>query len=169
MISISTASRFTVAPTAVGGIPYPVGVGILLFGSRGTVVEDNKIYGNYLTGLGMIQALTLKNPKDQTLLDNTVRKNEFGAGGADKNGRDISYDGDGQNNCFSDNTGVEVFFPADPAVFPACPFKGANKLSSPAQVEAINWTINDPSHEKYWVKHPHAPKAGYTPLEHHTK
>ena len=28
------------------------------------------------------------------------------------------------------------------------------------------WTV-DPDHEKYWVKHPHAPKPGYTPLEHY--
>jgi hypothetical protein len=25
----------------------------------------------------------------------------------------------------------------------------------------------DQDHEKYWVKHPHAPKDGYTPLEHY--
>ncbi len=44
---------FTVAPTKVGGIPNPVGIGILLYGSRGTVVEKNNIYGNYLTASGL--------------------------------------------------------------------------------------------------------------------
>ena len=121
---------FTVAPTKVGGIPYPVGIGILLYGSRGTVVEKNKIYGNYLTGFGMIQAITLKNAADQPLLDNTIRNNAFGLGGTDKNGRDLAYDGDGENNCFAGNTGVETSFPTTAGVFATCPFKGKNTFDS---------------------------------------
>ena len=159
---------FTIAPTKVGGIPYPVGIGVLLYGSRGTVVENNRIYGNYLTGFGMIQAITLKNAADQPLVDNTIRDNAFGLGATDRNGRDLAYDGDGQNNCFAGNTGVDTMFPTTPGVFQTCPFKGTNTFDSAAQGEAVNWAL-DTTHEKFWVKNPHAPKAGLTPLEHYTK
>ena len=30
--------------------PYPIGVGVLLFGGRRTVITNNRIYGNYLVG-----------------------------------------------------------------------------------------------------------------------
>ena len=31
-----------------GTIPYPIGVGILLFGGHGNTVESNGVYGNWL-------------------------------------------------------------------------------------------------------------------------
>ena len=36
--------------------PYPVGVGVLLFGGRRTEVSHNRIYGNYLVGAGRPEA-----------------------------------------------------------------------------------------------------------------
>jgi hypothetical protein len=33
---------------------------------------------------------------------------------------------------------------------------------------AIGWTL-DPDHEKNWIKHPHKPIKGITPLEHYRK
>ena len=40
--------------------PYPVGVGVLLFGGRRTEVTKNRIYGNYLVGVGALKQLLLK-------------------------------------------------------------------------------------------------------------
>ena len=42
-------------------------------------------------------------------------------------------------------------------------------LGSRAQSEAINWSVGDPTHEAFWIKHPHAAKPGLTPLEHFKK
>jgi len=160
---------FPLRAGATGDIPYPVGTGVLLFGGRGNVVENNRIYGNYLVGVGMIQQILLKQADAKDLRDNVVRNNRFGLDGTDKNGRDLFYDGNGTGNCFAGNVGVEVTVPANGLTFAPCPFTGANAFSEPAQGEAVNWTVGDPTHEKFWVRNPHAPKAGFTPLEHFEK
>jgi plastocyanin len=97
-----------------------------------------------------------------------VQFNQMGMGGADPNGRDLFYDGNGSDNCFSDNEGVKATFPADGSTFAACPFKGANAFSSDAQGQAVNWAL-DKDHEKDWIRGAHVAKAGLTPLEHYTK
>jgi hypothetical protein len=154
--------------TAVGNVPFPIGVGVLLFGGRGNEVTENKVYGNWLTGIGALQALTLqKNPDAKDLVGNKITNNELGLGGTDLNGRDLFYDGNGTDNCWGPNTGVATTFPADGSTFVACPFSGPNAFSSAAQGEAVNWTVGDPTHEANWIRHDHAAKAGFTPLEHY--
>ena len=59
--------------------------------------------------------------------------------------------------------------PADGSTFAPCPFAGPNAFSQAAQDEAISWDVGDPTHEAFWIKHPHAPKSGLTPLEHYKK
>lgn len=155
---------FPLRRSAVGEIPFPTGVGTLLFGGRGHLIEGNRFYGNYLVGAGMLQQLLLKDKGAQDLVGNQIRNNAFGKGGADLNGRDLFYDGNGQNNCISGNTGVQSTAPTDQSTFAACPFSGPNAFSSTAQGEAIGWaTASDPT--AGWVRHPHTPIAGITPLE----
>jgi plastocyanin len=149
-------------------VPYPVGVGVLLFGGRRNRVENNRVYGNYLVGIGALQQLLLKQKDAQDLIGNSVRFNDMGMGGADPNGRDLFYDGNGSGNCFSDNTGVKVTFPADGSTFAACPFTGANTFNAEAQQAAVGWAV-DADHERDWVRGPHVAKSGLTPLEHYTK
>jgi hypothetical protein len=157
---------FTKGNSSTGGVPYPVGVGILLFGGHRNIVTENKVYGNWLVGVGALQQLLLKaDPRD--LEGNQVTNNEFGLGGADLNGRDLFYDGNGKDNCFGPNTGVTTRFPENGSTFGDCPFVGANAFSSDAQNAAINWTVSDPSHEANWVRHDHVAKPGLTPLEHY--
>jgi Periplasmic copper-binding protein (NosD) len=142
----------------------PVGTGVLLLAGRRNIVEDNKIYGNWSVGVALIQGVLLqKNPQAVDLVGNEVRDNEFGLGGADLNGRELAYSGNGSGNCFSGNTGVSVTIPADPAMFPACPFAGANAPSDAALQEMLGLT-GEGSVAK-WLRHEHAPKQGYTPLE----
>jgi hypothetical protein len=155
---------FKLEGTSVGNVPYPVGVGILLYGGHGNTVSGNRVYGNWLVGIGGIQAITLKEPALQTLVGNRVTGNALGLGGTDLNGYDLAYDGDGSDNCFSANTGVTSMMPADGSTFAACPFSGANAFNSSAQSTAFSWAVN-PDHEAAWIRHPHAAKAGYTPLE----
>jgi hypothetical protein len=148
--------------------PYPVGVGILLFGGRRNVVTNNRVYGNYLVGIGALKQILLKQADAADLIGNQVQNNVFGLGGADLNGRELFYDGTGSNNCFGPNVGVQTTTPANGDTFVPCPFTGANTFDSAAQTEAINWSL-DSTHEANWIKHPHAPKAGLKPLEHFTK
>jgi hypothetical protein len=84
-------------------------------------------------------------------------------------GRELFYDGTGTDNCFGPNVGVQTTTPADGSTFNPCPFTGANTFNQSAQGEALNWSVGDPTHEAFWLRHPHAPKSGLTPLEHYKK
>jgi hypothetical protein len=149
-------------------VPYPVGVGVLLFGGRRTEVTNNRVFGNYLTGVGALKQILLKQQDAADLIGNRVHANQFGLNGTDLNGRDLVFDGSGSDNCFAPNVGVQATVPADGSTLAACPFTGANAFNQAAQIEAFGWA-GDTTHEKFWIKHPHAPKKGYTPLEHYKK
>ena len=155
---------FTVRPSSVG-VPFPIGTGVLLFGGRRTRVENNRFYGNYLIGYGQISQFLLKqeNLSLGLLEDNQVRSNDFGLGGEDLNGRDLFYDGSGSGNCFEGNTLRSPTTPADGSTFSAC--GTPNSFNEGSRNEAVNWTL-DESHEANWVKQPHKPIEGITPLEH---
>lgn len=157
---------FKLRKHAADSTAYPSGVGILLFGSRTTQVTGNRVYGNYLAGAGMVQQFLLtKEPGAQDLVGNAFTDNTFGKGGTDLNARDLIYDGNGSGNCFQGNTGVATTVPADASTMPqSCPFTGSNAFSADTQQQLIQWAV-DPTHEAYWVKSPHAPLPGVTPLE----
>jgi hypothetical protein len=154
--------------SSTSGVPFPVGIGVFIFGGRRTLVENNRIFGNYLTGVAMVQQLLLKQVDAQQLQGNAIQNNAFGKDGTDLNGRDLFYDGDGSGNCFSGNTGVRTMLPNDTETFPACPFGGANKLSTDTQQTAVAWSLGDETHEANWIVSPHAAIAGRAPLEHWT-
>src|SRR5215213_9154386 len=128
---------FKIPTISAADIPYPIGVGILLYGSQDTIVAKNRISGNYLGGFAEIPAVHLvgdDNPKvaeAATLRDNTVRRNDFGVGATptgptDLNGRDMLYDGSGSGNCFENNIIRSPNLPADGKTFVPCP--GTNVL-----------------------------------------
>jgi hypothetical protein len=160
---------FKVIGNAKDSTAYPVGVGALLFGGRGNRIENNRIYGNWLTGAGMIQQflITQKAPDAADLVGNSISGNQFGLNGTDLNGRDLTYDGNGTNNCIAGNTGVQSTVPADQSTFAACPFTGANTFKGDVQAELISWAV-DTTHEKFLVQHPHSAVAGVQPLFHYS-
>jgi hypothetical protein len=169
---------FKLRPPATGEVAYPVGTGILLFGSRGTRVENNEIFGNFLVGFGETPQVLIDPSKDCTpnvacqgdptvLVNNTVKNNRFGKGGADLNGRDMVYDGSGSGNCFENNTLMSPTVPADGKTFVAC---GQPQVKDDAALgEALGWALDSTDHEKYWLRHPHRAIRGITPLEHYKK
>jgi hypothetical protein len=158
---------FKVGKPAPDSTAYPVGVGVLLFGGRHNQIDNNRIYGNWLAGAGMIQQFLLsKIPDAMDLVGNSITNNQFGLNGTDLNGRDITYDGNGTDNCVSGNVGVQVTVPADGSTMPACPFTGANAFSGDVQKELIDWAL-DGTHEAFLLRHDHAPQPGLTPLEHY--
>ena len=160
-------------PAGLAG--YPIGVGILLFGSQNTVVERNQIFGNWLAGFGAIEQLllTLKSDpqlKEAAILrDNTIRDNQFGLGGDDLNGRDMFYDGSGTGNCFSGNVTLSPNVPASGSVFAPCPGPPQNARDQAAQNEGVGWITgvskDDPAtFERFWLRHPHSTQRGIEPL-----
>src|SRR4051812_34114488 len=139
----------------------PVGTGILLLGGRGNRVENNRIFGNYLTGVAAIEGILIeKTPAARALSGNVVQNNQFGLGGTDVNGYDIAYDGNGTNNCFS-MAGVTSMFPTDGSTFAGC--GGMNAFSKPTQDAMTGWIGENAL--KFWNKHPHPAKPGFEPLE----
>jgi hypothetical protein len=148
------------APQATASL-VPVGTGILLLGGRDHRIENNRIYGNWLVGVAAIDGILLqKNPHAVSLDRNVIRGNQFGLGGADLNGRDLAYDGSGSDNCFSLD-GVGVTAPADRSTFGTC--TGANGMNATARATMLSWVGANAVGN--WIRHPHAAKAGYKPLE----
>jgi hypothetical protein len=142
----------------------PVGTGIVLVGGHRTRIENNRIFGNYLAGVAMIEGiLNAKNPLARALVGNTITGNAFGLNGTDTNGRDLVYDGNGSDNCIANNTGVQAMLPTDGSTFATCPFSGANAFSRDAQNQMIAFTGQGGL--TGWVKHPHPPREGIEPLE----
>jgi hypothetical protein len=152
-------------PKQSGVVPLvPVGTGLLLLGGRRNTVEANRVYGNYTIGIAAIEGfLVEKTPAARALVANVVRDNAFGLDGTDLNGRELAYDGNGTGNCFSGNTGVTVTIPADGSTFASCPFAGANAFSIDVQRDMVGFT--GAAAVPRWIKHRHAPKPGYQPLE----
>jgi hypothetical protein len=146
-------------PTATGNL-VPLGTGILLLGGRDHRIEDNKIFGNFLTGIAAIDGILLaENPQAVSLDRNIIRNNEFGLGGTDANGRDVTYDGSGSDNCFT-LAPTDTTFPADRSTVDTC--TGPNGLDDAARTQMIGWTGQGAL--SAWSKHPHPAKSGYKPL-----
>jgi plastocyanin len=155
-----------------GGFALPPGMGVLMIGVRTTKLQNNRIFGNYLVGVAMVTDFALQKPENKQFADPVsieISGNKFGLGGQDLNGRDMAYDGSGRLNCFSANELHSPTIPADGNTFTtSCPGPDPNHADPSVLAEGANW-LTDDTHEKYWIKNPHAPKPGYNPLEHWTK
>ena len=150
-------------PNATADFVYPPGLGVILLSGRDNLLEGNRIHGNYLSGYAAVQNAFLKAEGAMDLLDNAVVGNVFGRSGADRNGRDLTYTGNGAGNCFSGNQGVQTTLPADPAAFPGCPARD-NQDNNEALQAAVTWGVAKQYREN-WIIHPHAAIEGITPLE----
>jgi hypothetical protein len=170
----NAGSPFARKNTSTGDLAYPIGVGILLFGSQDTTVEKNRIYGNWLTGFGALQQVLLLGEKDPKLQEagvlrrNTVRNNVFGLGGADLNGRDMAYPGSGTENCFSGNTTLSPNVPADNSTFASCPGPAENPPNDDALGQMLGFVAGaqadkPETFETNWIRHDHKAKAGFKP------
>jgi plastocyanin len=157
---------FAVKETGTAALA-PVGTGLLLLGGRGNRVEGNRIFGNYLAGVGAIDGILLQeNPDAIELQRNTVRGNHFGRGGLDANGRDVIYDGSGSGNCFGPNDWTAPTLPATTAL-PACPFTGVNAHSDADRQTMLGW-IGEGALSG-WREKGHPPYKRFKPLEIYTK
>ena len=162
---------FKVGKAAADSTAYPVGVGILLFAGRHNRIDNNRIYGNWLAGAGMIQQIILKPklPDVSELIGNQITEQPVRRSTAtDLNGRDIAYDGTGTDNCISGNTGVtSTVGAADASGFAGVPVQRGEHVLADGQTQMVNWAV-DSDHEKFLVQHPHAAQAGLSPLLHYS-
>jgi hypothetical protein len=160
---------FKLRPPATGDVPYPVGIGVLIFGGHRNVISNNRIFGNWSVGAGMLEQFLLKDPvNDGTLVGNQITGNQFGLNGTDLNGRDVFYDGNGSDNCISGNTGMDVTLPADQGTFVPCPFTGANTFNEESRNTAVGFAVA-PDQETNWIRHDHAPQGDLKPMEIYSK
>jgi hypothetical protein len=160
-------------------INYPTGVGVVLFGSDGWVVKDNRIFGNFFWG-----AASFSDPfNDQALNENNrFVNNKMGRHGTDKNRFDFFNDGSGKGNCFQGNSSSSFDVTPDAEhsksfLYPACPppgsagtgtneGDGASTLSGQVG-ELANYVLSDPpcSQQDAWVEHKHPAFKGLTPID----
>jgi hypothetical protein len=101
------------------------------------------------------------------LAGNEIRGNFYGRGGADLNGRDVAYDGEGRNNCVQESGMLSPSEPADRSTFEPCPFSGSNEpVDQAAQQAIVQWSSNARAqgHDWAWIRHPHQAIKGIRPL-----
>ena len=154
---------FKLRPPATGDVPYPIGIGVLLFGGRGNTISNNRIYGNWNVGAGMLEQFLLKNPDDGTLRNNQIVNNQFGLNGTDLNGRDVFYDGNGSGNCVSGNAGVQVTQPANGHTLVPCPFSGDNTFDEESRNTAVAGAVA-PDQSANYIRHDHSTQAALAGL-----
>ncbi len=143
--------------------PYPPGLGIVLFGGRRNLVQNNRVYGNWLVGIATIKQFVLKQADAADPVGNVIQNNQLGLTGADLNGYDLFYDGAGSGNCFSGNALTSPNIPADNSTFAACPGPNPNAYNQDIDNMAANWVVDPVG--THWVRHEHVAKPGYNPLE----
>ena len=168
-----TPAPFPSTSASTDGTPYPIGGGLLLFGGQNTTVDSNRIWGNYLFGAGEINQILDSDKlgdaallKNNTFKDNVFGNNALAANGKDLDGYDLFYSGDGSGNCFQGNQTQSPNVPADNSTFVVCGSGQANVMNNDALSQGIKFST-DPV-ESHWVKNPHTPIDGITPLEHWT-
>jgi hypothetical protein len=126
---------------------------------RRTEVSNNRIYGNYLIGVGALKQILLKQTDAADLIGNQVHDNQFGLGGADLNRRELFYDGTGTDNCFGSNVGVQTTTRPTAPRSTRARSRGPTRSTKSAQSEAINWSVGDPRTRRSGSGTPTPPRA----------
>jgi hypothetical protein len=159
---------------SVNGKPvnYPIGAGILMFGTTGWVAKNNQIFGNWLWG-GASFSNPLETSGEAINNGNRFVNNQMGDNGNDLNGTDFFNDGSGKGTCFANN-GTHptlVTSPTAPSnvLYPTCPTTagtGSTIGDATQQGLLISISTSDPpaTMNTFWTRHPHIKIKGITPL-----
>ncbi|HEX5192615.1 MAG TPA: hypothetical protein VFW09_07415 [Solirubrobacteraceae bacterium] len=153
-----------------GALNYPIGAGVILFGTTGWVVKHNQIFGNWLWGGAAFSDPT--NPSLKAMNnDNRFIDNQMGHDGKDPNGVDFFNDGSGRGTCFANNgSGLTLQTSStDPNLYEQCPTTaGTGTVNGDGTQVALLLGIagsNPPTaQEKFWHKHPHTKIKGIRPF-----
>jgi hypothetical protein len=155
-------------------INFPTGVGIVLLGADGWIIQNNQIFGNFIAG-----AWSISDPFNEG--DNAISKNNqflnnlMGRGGADTNAVDFFSDGSGSGNCYSGNIS-STFDPGgvpDSNLYPGCPAPppptsgtGTSTGDGTQVGELITYVAANPpeTQECAWTAHAHPAFEDFQPL-----
>ncbi|MGZ4226409.1 MAG: hypothetical protein ACXVHB_15530 [Solirubrobacteraceae bacterium] len=152
---------------------YPIGAGVILFGTTGWVVKDNSIFGNFLWGASAFSDPTNTTGKAENNANRFVN-NKMGAPFNDANGVDFYNDGSGKGTCFENNGAGATFDTSstEPTsqLYPSCPnnFGTGTTTADPTQfgkLAAIVLADPPTSQEKFWHVHKHPARKGRKPFE----
>ncbi len=135
------------------------------------MISNNRIFGNYQAGAGMLPQLILAGDKDKRYRDaarlqgNEIRGNHYGLGGADLNGRDIVLRRLGLQQLHLRDRHAER--PAGrPLDVVGLPVRRDRTLFSQDTPEPAARPVRGRARTRAaWVKHPHKARKGYKPLE----
>jgi hypothetical protein len=153
---------------------YPIGAGVILFGTTNWTVKDNSIFGNFLWGVGSFSDPT--NSTGKALNEgNHIMDNEMGAAFNDANGFDFFNDGSGTGTCF-ENNGSGVTLDDESAtvpssqLYPSCPSSNGTGTTTAnsdqfAKLAAIVLAKPATKQETFWHVHKHPARAGVKPFE----
>ena len=133
----------------------------MLLGGRGNRIENNRIYGNFLTGVAAVESILLteepagararaQHRPQQPVRPQRHRRQRQRRHVRRQRHRQLLLDG-----------GVTSTFPADGSTFAGC---AGRTRSAPSVQQQMIGLIGENA-VNGWNKHPHPPKAGYTPLE----
>jgi hypothetical protein len=158
----------------IGTIQYPTGIGVVLLGADGWVVEDNEIFGNFKAGTWTVSDPT--NEGDNAIsMNNQWLNNQMGRGGTDTNQVDFFSDGSGSANCFSGNVS-STFDPSsstpNAVLYPTCPApagtggNGASLGDTEQFGEVLTYVTTDPPEKQQcsWQVHDHPAYKNYKPV-----
>ena len=158
-------------------INYPTGVGVVLFGSDGWLVKENRIFGNFFWG-----AASFSDPFNAEAVNqkNRLIDNEMGRNGTDTNRFDFFNDGSGKGTCFSGNSSSTFDVTGDAShsqafLYPTCPAPnvgtgtnaGDGSVIAGQVGELAGYVLSSPpcSQEDSWVQHSHPAFQGLTPID----
>lgn len=168
-------------------INYPTGVGIVLLGSTGWVIQNNNIFGNFKWGAAAISDAigNCEGPPvdgcptgdDAMSVDNQFLNNQMGRSGTDTNAVDFFVDGSGRGNCFQGNVS-STFDPSATAInanlYPTCPappppLSGTGQpAGDPSQFgDLAGYVLSTPAdtQECSWTRHSHPAFEKFKPLD----
>jgi len=134
----------------------PVGSGFILYGVNGNLVQHNRIYDNWRSGVRLFWVpASIRGESEESKQFDTSNGNKFVAnlmgigpdGTAQPNGVDFFWDEQGLDNCWVGNQaapGKQIT--SDPASLPTCPqgsvFQQSNPAKSAAEVPCASWDPN---------------------------
>ena len=151
---------FTVREDGTAAL-VPMGTGILLFGGRGNRVENNRIYGNYLGGVAAIDGILLAKNPQAVSLDRNVDPGQHVRRRRHRRQRPRHQLRRQRQRQLLLAGRRRLDVPRRSLDVHGC--SGKNAFSQDARNQLLLWTGSGAL--TGWVKHPHAAKAGYKPLE----
>jgi hypothetical protein len=153
-----------------GALNYPIGAGVIFFGTTGWVAKHNQIFGNWLWGGAAFSDPTNTSGKAENV-DNRFVENQMGYHGKDPNGVDFYNDGSGHGTCFANNgPGVTLqTSPTDPNLYEPCPTTAGTGTvnGDPTQAGLLLSIVSSKpptDQEKFWHRHPHIKIKGIKPF-----